>query len=330
MATKLKVPANCRRRRDISTNADRPIVVAGEALIDLLIYEDGSIEASHGGGPFNAVRTVARLGEPAVFLGMLSDDAFGRGLRSSLVSDGVHVADGLSTHLPTTLALAEIDSTGAANYRFCAGGTSAPSLTECSTAAVPTNPHSLHVGTLGLVFEPTASTLLGLMRKMKGRALISLDPNCRPSAIPDLGHYRARMAAAVGVSDLVKLSDEDAEVLAPDADPARTARTLLEQGPQLVVLTHGQDGAQAFGEGWEFHVPAPLIDVVDTVGAGDSFAGALLTSLRRMGRSVDDLGDQDIVRRAVDLAVMVSAVVCGRKGAEPPFLRELGAPPTVL
>ena len=108
----------------------RPILVAGEALVDLIITPDGAIEAIHGGGPFNVARTIARLGQPTGFLGLLSDDAFGRARwRSSLAADGVDLVGAPPTELPTTLALAEIDPEGAASYRFYADGTSAPGLT---------------------------------------------------------------------------------------------------------------------------------------------------------------------------------------------------------
>ena len=107
--------------------------------------------------------------------------------------------------------------------------------------------HSLHVGTLGLVFDPTASTIVGLMEDLKGSSLISVDPNCRPSAIADLDAYRAGMKGVMERSDLVKLSDEDAAVLAPGIDPAEFARGLAGAGQRLVVLTKGADGAAAFG-----------------------------------------------------------------------------------
>jgi fructokinase len=304
---------------------DRPIVVAGEALVDLLAREDGSLEAHGGGGPFNAARTVGRLEQPVVFLGVLSDDVFGRRLRASLADEGVVVHPDLTSPLPTTLALAEIDDRGSATYRFYVMGTSAPALTPTHTATIPSSIHSLHVGALGLVFEPIASTLLSLLAKVKGTAIVSVDPNCRPHAIGDLDAYRSVVAQAIGTADLVKLSEEDADVLLPGMDTREAAYEFLRQGPKLVVLTRGPRGATAFSDDWEFDVPAPEVDVVDTVGAGDAFSGALLSHFRRQDQTAEDLLDREAVQAALEFAAQVAAIVCSRLGADLPRLADLGA-----
>lgn len=302
----------------------RPVVVAGEALVDLLARKDGSVEARGGGGPFNAARTVGRLGQPAVFLGVLSEDVFGKALRASLKEAGVGVDPRLMSPLPTTLALAEIDGDGSATYRFYVSETSAPSLTATRAAAMPDDAHSLHIGALGLVFEPIATTLLSLAESARDTAIISVDPNCRPHAIKDLDAYRGVVARAVASAHLVKLSEEDAEVLLPGIESDVAAKRLLDQGPRLVVLTRGQRGATAFCKDWRLEIAAPSVEVVDTVGAGDAFSGALLAHLRRGDYGVESLANRTVVRAALQFATEVAAVVCARRGADPPRLADLG------
>lgn len=304
-----------------------PIVVAGEALIDMIVGDGMTVTAHQGGGPFNAARTIARLGQPAVFLGRLSRDAFGSGLREALAADGVAVSDDLITDLPTTLAVVTLDDAGVARYAFYSAGTSAPALDAGQVAAaLPAAPHSLHVGGLGLVFEPSATTLLDLMQKLRASALISLDPNSRPHAIADIGEHRRVIWTAVGCADIVKFSDEDARILAPGADPEATARELLTRGPTLVILTRGAAGALALVRDGQREVSAPPVAVVDTVGAGDALSGALLADVRRRGLSRDELGSIEAVRDSVEFAVSVAAEVCTRAGADPPYLNELDPP----
>ena len=145
------------------------IVVAGEALIDLIVHPDGHLAAVPGGGPFNTSRTIARLGGEVAFLGRLSEDRFGQQLRGALMADGVDLSFTETTDAPTTLAVAELDDRGAATYRFHTADTSVPGLSSAAIErAVASAPTALHVGTLGLVLEPIASGL--------ARAVAAADP----------------------------------------------------------------------------------------------------------------------------------------------------------
>ena len=301
------------------------IVVAGEALVDLVLMPDGQVTAHPGGGPYNAARTAARLGPPTAFLGALSRDAFGRHLRDSLEADGVSFAEDLTVDSPTTLAVAEIGHDGAAGYQFYFERTSAPALgAEQAALAMPATVHSLHVGTLGLVLEPMADTLEALLADPPDGALRSVDPNCRPSAIDDLDSYLERLSRAMRCADLVKLSDDDAAVIAPGRDPRETAERLLGEGPRLVLLTLGARGALAMTGAWTKEIPAPRVEVIDTVGAGDAFAGAFLARWASAGLGVSELDDREAVGDAASFAARVAAIVCSRAGADPPTLADLG------
>src|SRR3954447_1957701 len=162
------------------------IVVAGEALFDLVLEQTEQLQAHPGGAAFNTARTLGRLEQPVSYQGRLSSDRFGTRLRRLLLDDRVRVDTSVATEDPTTLALAELDATGSATYRFYAAGTSAAGLTpDAALAALPAQVEMLHVGTLGLVLEPTAQATEAVVAHLSGRALIAVDPNCRPSIVAD-------------------------------------------------------------------------------------------------------------------------------------------------
>jgi fructokinase len=300
------------------------IVVGGEALIDLVPHAAGELRAHSGGGPYNTARTLGRLDQDVHFLGCLSMDGFGARLRAQLVDDGVGLDTVVETPLPTTLALAELDETGAATYRFYTEGTSAPALEpDAALATLPERVAILHVGTLGLVMEPTALALQAVVEAVADQALIMVDPNCRPTFIPDRGSYRRALATTLRYAHVVKVSADDLEYLEPEMDVTASARSLLEDGPSVVLITLGGDGAQIVTAGGEENVPAPGVKVVDTIGAGDAFGGGFLAWWRLRGLSRDDLADAEAVRGATRFACTVAARTCERAGASPPLLSEL-------
>src|SRR5436190_5978057 len=205
------------------------VVVAGEALIDLVPGSDGLLAAHDGGGPFNAARTIARLGCPVAFLGCLSTDAYGRRLERGLAADGVDTSTVVHTSDPTTLALADVDLGGAASYAFYAQGTAAPSLTpESAIAMVPADAQVIYTGSLGLALEPIALALETVIQVLARRALIVVDPNFRPGVAVNELKYRTRLADVFELSDVVKLSEHDLALLSPRDDPRVAAQGLLE------------------------------------------------------------------------------------------------------
>jgi fructokinase len=300
------------------------IVVAGEALFDLVLEGTDQLEAHPGGGPFNTARTLGRLEQPVSYLGRLSTDRFGTRLRQLLIEDRVHLDTVVATEDPTTLALAELDPTGAARYRFYATGTSAAGLTtDAALRALPSRVEILHVGTLGLVLEPTATATEAVVEQLAGRALIAVDPNCRPSIIDDEAAYRARLRRILARADLVKVSEEDVAWLDPGRPPVEAARALLEGGAPAAVLTRGGDGAVAITPAAEVAVPAPPAKVVDTIGAGDAFGGGFLAWWRRAGFGREQLSDLGAVVEATRFACLVAGRTVERAGASPPRLAEL-------
>jgi len=303
---------------------DGTVVVTGEALVDLVLARDGSLAGHPGGGPYNVARTIGRLEQPVAYLGRISGDGFGARLRAELSADGV-IADGLvATDAPTTLALAELDDAGVARYRFYADGTSAPGLTlEEATRALPQHAAVLYVGTLGLVFEPMATTLEALVARAGSDTVVALDPNCRPTTIADPAAYRSRLDRLLLRTDVMKASEEDLEWLDPGTPPVEAARALIAPGRGTALLTLGGEGAVVVTADGALEVAAPAVDVVDTIGAGDAFMGAFLAWWRSRELTRADLGDTHRVADAAAFACRVAALTCSRAGADPPRLAEL-------
>ena len=300
------------------------IVVCGEALIDMVTTGDSTRRPTPGGGPFNTARALARLEAPAAFLGHFSTDEFGRMLADQLAADGASLALATFGPEPTTVAVANIGRDGLAEYEFFLDGTSAPNLTlDMIPPELPAEVKAVHLGTLGLVLEPMASSLAKLVLREHGRRLVMLDPNIRPVLATD-SQYRPRLDSLISQSTIVKASDADLDWLFQGLDRMAAARALLARGPKMVVVTLGAKGAVGMTASAEVRVPAPAVRVVDTIGAGDAFGAALLAWLHDHGRLSRDLRlDREELRAALEFACLVASITCTRPGADPPRRAEL-------
>jgi fructokinase len=297
------------------------IVVGGEALVDLVIAPDGGVTAKLGGGPFNAARTAGRLESPVSFLGALSRDRFGSMLHRQLLDDGVDDTLVRFTDLPTTLASAELDAGGSATYHFYLTDTSAP---LGGAATLPVDTSVFLVGTLGMVLEPMGTAMEALTVTAAPDVLVVLDPNCRPRVTPDREGYLARLSCMAARADVVKVSTDDLDFISP-ADHQRAIDHLLAVGTAVVLHTDGGDSVKIHWQsGPRTEVPVPRVAVVDTIGAGDSFGGAVAAWWHEAGLGRADLADHDLLVAAVTAGVQVAAINCTRAGAQPPTRTELG------
>ncbi|MFC9617615.1 carbohydrate kinase [Streptomyces sp. NPDC056938] len=302
------------------------IVVAGEALIDL-VPQSGTgdplapLLPARGGGPYNTAVALGRLGADVAFCSRVSTDAFGTALVSHLEKEGVAVDLVQRGAEPTTLAVASVAEGGSATYTFYTEG-SADRL-FAAPAQFPSGVRALSVGTCSLVLEPGASAYEHLMRRESARGVfVALDPNIRAGLILDADAYRARFESWLPYVSLLKLSEEDAEWLGGGIEG------WLAAGPSAVVVTRGGAGLTAFtamGDG-PHAVPGVDVEVVDTIGAGDTVNAALLHALGSRDRLSRDglagLGPadwSDVLR----FAARAAAVTCSRAGAEPPYGVEL-------
>lgn len=301
------------------------IVVAGEALVDLIVGVDGGLTAVPGGGPYNAARTLGLLGADCSFLGMISDDHFGHVLRKRLEDSGVHLAVADATTAPSTLAVAQLSRGGAADYRFYLQGTSVSMLTAKEAwAGLPEKFDAFHVGTLGLVVEPTASVLEALVDEAAADHVIMLDPNCRPKVITDFASFRDRVLRVWHQADIVKVSDDDVAFLFPDGGFDDEVTRVVERGG-VVLHTAGAQPIDVFSGGGRGLESPDTGGVVDTVGAGDIFGATVLWALLADGWHKGAGWTPDQVLPAVRLGSKAAHIACQRAGAEPPTLAELQA-----
>jgi fructokinase len=297
----------------------RMITVAGEALMDVVVDDSGTLTALAGGAPFNVARNVALLGCDCTFLGTLSDDLLGQRLRAALLEAGVTISVARTTSAPTALALAELDESGTATYRFYLEGTAAGRLLPSDIPnGILEGSHSMTIGGLGLILEPMASTLLAAVRRVSPQTMVLLDPNCRPQAIRDMALYRERLRLFLRRVDVLKLSVEDLRTLAPDHELGEAAQRLLALGPAAVLVTDGPAPVNVLCASGERLVPVPEVTVVDTIGAGDAFVAGFLAWWRLQGLGRKEASRLDLLNLATKQAVKVACAECTMKGANLP------------
>jgi fructokinase len=301
------------------------IAITGEALIDFTAGEAGTLAflGHEGGSPLNTAVACARLGQPTGFLTQLSTDLFGERLMGFLERNGVDTRFILRSPAPSTLAF--VERTPQTNrYAFYTRGSADATWAPEPLPQLPVDCRFLHFGSIALLQEPAATRITDLMAANAGQRVIVFDPNVRPSLIPDMAAYRARAMRWFAVADLVKLSDEDAELLAPGRPADALAADCLQAGARAVIVTRGAGGATLWRTGHEaLAVAAPRVKVIDTIGAGDTFTAGLSVSLLAHGvehpAQLGELGD-GAWREVMRFAATAAALNCTREGADPPTL----------
>ncbi|GHD03764.1 fructokinase [Streptomyces violarus] len=313
----------------------RQITVLGECVADAFTEpaagrNELALRVLPGGGPANTAVALARLGTPARFLARLSGDVFGRLFRAHLEASGVDLSYAVEAAEPSTLAVAELDAQGQATFSFHAQATADWQWTSTELAGVDlADTACVHTGSLALVRDPGASVVEDFLAAAAPLATISIDPNVRPLLVrPEV--YRARLAHWCGLADVLRLSEDDLELLLPGTPPEQACDTWHAAGARLVVITRGGDGALASLDGERVRVPAVATPVVDTVGAGDSFTAGLLHHLGAhgfLGGRLTDLS-LDAVETACLFAAKVAALTCSVAGPNPPRQDQLTPFPT--
>jgi fructokinase len=312
-------------------------VVVGEALVDLVGQRGSRTLVAHpGGSPANVALGLARLGNQVTLVTRLGRDALGEMISAHLQASGVRVEGGPGEGTSTSLAIATL-AAGIATYDFRI------EWDVGELEPLPIETRCLHTGSLATALAPGRTNVEDLMRREheRGRVTISYDPNVRPGLLGTPDRARPGIERLVALCDVVKVSDEDLLWLYPDRQDEDVAREWLGRGPALVVVTRGNRGVYGVTAALEVRRPATPIDLVDTVGAGDSFTSGLLDGLRRAdligGSRRDALAavDESTLVSVVDAAALVAAITCSRPGADPPTRAEVdaartGRPPTAM
>ena len=291
--------------------------VAGEVLIDL-VPKDGGRVAIVGGGPANTAKALARLGFDTYFIDGISTDAYGEQARAELLADGVKLDYAFSSNNPTCVATVTLDASGGATYEFLIDGTATFEFNE-SWLPVPLNPPAvLHVGTLATIVEPGATNLFNWAEKVE--APLVFDPNIRTSVVNDRDRYIAIMQKWAAISSVIKMSEDDLAWLYPDMDFRAAAKNFINEKTQLVVLTRGANGIDGYTQDGEVSVSGVSVDVVDSVGAGDTVGAILVEAIVKYG--LDNLVGTTL-ENTLHRAAQAAAITCSRAGANPPTFQEL-------
>lgn len=307
------------------------ILCCGEALIDMIPYptelgRDGFVPHS-GGASFNTAIAIGRLGGTVGMLTGLSSDMFGDQLRTDLKNSNVDASHVAASDRNTTLAFVKLTD-GHASYSFFDENSAGRMLNVQDFPAVSDQVDAMLFGGISLACEPGADAYAALMAEAGKTRVVMLDPNIRTGFIEDEARYRDRLNTMIGLSDIIKTSDEDLDWLIPDSVPMRDkVQSLLDAGPSIIILTRGSEGATAYlKNGAEVSVPSEKATVVDTVGAGDTFNAGVLAKLQELGalsKSSIASMDDETLRAALAFAARVAAVTVSRSGANPPWKHEL-------
>ena len=301
------------------------ILCCGEALIDMIPEATTSGEAGYvpfsGGSVFNTAIALGRLGVDVGMLAGISNDLFGEQLAAALSDSHVHTSCLIRSDRPTTLAFVRLRD-GHATYTFYDENSAGRMIAPDELPDLPDDVQCLYFGGISLINPPAADTLLALAEREAAHRTIMLDPNIRPGFVDDEAGYRARLSRMIAVADVVKVSDDDLEWLFPD-----DARPEAIAGPAIVILTKGSDGAVIRrADGSEIMVDAPTANVVDTVGAGDTFNAGFLSEADTLGLLTKGAfadASSDALRQCLEHAAKVAAVTVSRAGANPPWRHEL-------
>jgi fructokinase len=313
------------------------IVVCGEALMD--VFDAGAtatgnaLDARIGGSPYNVALGLARLAQPVAFCGAVSTGFLGERLMRSLVDEGIDTSCVQRIDAPTSICVIGLDARGVPAYDFY-GERGADRQLNAGLALghVPRNARALHFGSYAMVVEPVSSTQRALIEREHergaGSALISYDPNIRPTVEPSLPRWRDTLQWMLPRTHLLKVSEEDLALLYPGQTHEALATSWLgaTPGPRLVVITRGSEGALGFTASARAQATAVPVQVVDTVGAGDTFQAAMLTWLAEHERlSIDGVSQLDApaLQGLLDFATRAAAITCSRRGADLPRRSEI-------
>lgn len=309
------------------------IVVAGEALVDVVVDRDGDSTETPGGSPLNVAVGLARLDVPVTLVSQVGHDERGGLVVRHVTSSGAEIITVPTSNGRTSVATAHLDEGGAASYEFeIEWDLPRQVLPACQ---------ALHVGSLGTLLEPGRDSVIDLVEQANARdTFVSFDANLRASFVEDRERTRRQVQELGARCSLVKLSDEDAELIRPETDPDDFARELLRgERTRIVILTRGPGGATAFTQDCDISAAPRPVEVVDTVGAGDAFMAATLAQLWDLdvftqvgkgsatgsgpGPGMAPVTGEDAVVRLVRGAIEVAAITCERRGANPPRRDEL-------
>jgi fructokinase len=298
----------------------KEIWVCGEALIDLIPRGEQKV-AIVGGGPANTAKALARLGFDSYFIDGISTDSFGGMIKDQLLHDGVNLKYAHYSDKQTCTADVSLDKAGVASYVFTINGTATFDFTnDWLPDPAEIKPVVLQIGTLATIVQPAADVLLEWAKRVAKVAPIVFDPNVRSSVLPDRPKYQEAIAKWAAISEVIKVSEDDLAWLYPEQDQIAIAEEWIKGGSTLVIITKGSYGIIGVTKDDVVSVPGVKIEVVDTVGAGDTVGAIVVEAIVERGLKVIT---GDVLREVLVRATKAAAITCSRAGANPPTRAEI-------
>ena len=294
--------------------------MAGEVLVDLIPDQTGVRHGVIGGGSANTAKALARLGYQVEFIDGISTDSWGELAKAELIEDGVGLNFAKFSDKPTCQAIVTLAPNGSATYEFVIDGTATFDFEGWLPDPERHKPELLQIGTLVTVLEPSSSILHEWAMRVSEFAPIVFDPNVRPAVMGDREIYKKQVAKFIEISSVVKVSEEDLNWLYPGQNQIMIAKQWLDLGPALIVITRGSDGLVAVTLEELIEVPGIRVDVVDTIGAGDTVGAIVCEAVINEG--IHNLHGEQL-RKMLERAALAAAITCSRKGPVPPTRKEL-------
>jgi fructokinase len=295
--------------------------VAGEVLIDL-IPNGNTSKPIVGGGPANTAKALARVGVDTQFIDGISTDDYGLMIKDELLTSGIKLDYVKYSDKPTCLAKVSLDKKGSASYEFVIEGTATFDFSQhWLPNPVELKPSLLYTGTLATIIEPGASELFTWAQSVAKSAPIVFDPNIRAAVVSDHKIYLSQVERWVAISSAVKVSKDDLNWLYPSLEIDQVVNNWLTLGALLVVVTFGDQGLAAYRLGEKIKVDAIKVEVVDTVGAGDTVGAILVEAIIKDGLASLSSGRLEMMLKR---AAKAAAITVSRSGANPPTDKEIG------
>lgn len=300
------------------------VVTFGEILIDFTwqgVNENGQalFAQNPGGAPANVAVATARLGGHTAFIGKAGKDMHGEFLKSVLEKENVETAGMiLDKKYFTTLAFVSVDENGERNFSFARKpGADTRIEKEEIDVDILDKTKVFHIGSLSLTDQPARDTTIYAIRRAKEKgSIISYDPNYRASLWKDEETAKKQMRSLIPYVDIMKISDEETELLTGKKNPEEAAKRLFGQGVKIVAVTLGSEGAYLYCKEGGAYVPGFVSKAVDTNGAGDSFWGGFLYRISAEEKR-PELFTMEELKEYVRFGNAVASLCVEKKGAIP-------------
>ena len=308
-----------------------PLYITGEALIDFVPHDDQQGEVAFlpkpGGSPYNVALAAARTGCETYFLGNFSNDLFGDQLLTHLQDNNVNCSLIERSNLPTTLAFVSYEM-GEPRYAFFNENSTNKNLNPVISNENLLPGSFLHVGSISLIESPASDRIVSLAREMVDKLILTIDPNVRTNLIGDKDKWLRTMDQLFDLASIIKLSNEDLEFLAPGTTPEQFASKMLNQKDRMIIVTSGASGCTLFTRNHHISEQVPKVKVMDTVGAGDTLMGTILSWLLNQGISSKEMLqnlDEKQIGKMLQYCTVAAAINCTRSGCNPPNQDEIEA-----